>query len=120
MKRILIAVKNLNDQGLLTHYINKYFVCELLYATNGEDALRLTIDYNPDVIIAEANLNIYENLSLIEYLNTSFTVPVIAITGVNEKKFVRKLFSLGIVSYIAKPINSYKLFENIESVFMAA
>lgn len=120
MKKILIAVKNKNDQTLLTHYIQKYFVCETLTVTNGEDALRLAIDYNPDVIIAEAGLKVYNELNLIEYLNTSFSTPVIAITGVNDNKFVNKLFSLGIISYIAKPINSYKLYENIESLFTAA
>jgi two-component system response regulator (stage 0 sporulation protein A) len=48
----------------------------------------------------------------------TFNIPVIAITGINDKQIIEATVELGISGYFVKPIDMDKLLEKIEEVLI--
>jgi len=115
MKKILIAASNDNDRKLLTYYIKKYFVAELIFANNANSAINM-LTLEPDIIFYDSYME--EGEVFINYCKKDgYDIPIIAITSLNEVDIMEKLYSLGVMSYLAKPFNSFHLYEKLEELF---
>lgn len=116
MKKILVAVSNENDRKVFTYYIKKYFVAELFYANSAEEAMAALI-YDLDIVIYDSCLG--NGDKFFKYCNENKNkISIIAITTLNEVDIVDKLFSLGVHSYLNRPLNSYRLYEQLEELYL--
>jgi response regulator of citrate/malate metabolism len=115
MKKILIAASNKNDIKLLSYYIKKYFVAELIYADNAGSAIKM-LRRDPNIIIYDAYME--GGSDFINYCsNAGCEAPIIAMAFLDEAEIMEKLCSLGVMSYLAKPFNSFYLYEKLEELF---
>jgi response regulator of citrate/malate metabolism len=118
MKRVLIVGENVNDKAVLAYYISKYFFCDIYTASNSMDALERMGVIKPDVIIADITFPVKESISFIrEILIQQASVPVIALSAVSEKEIVEEIKKSGKLTYLPKPVNSYRIYESLEGIF---
>jgi len=85
-------------------------ISEIFQAENGEQALRLSIKEEPDIIITDINMPILSGTDLMLALNQSALYPkVVLISGYNEFEYARSALKLGAVDYLLKPIDEGEL-----------
>lgn len=118
MKRVLIVGENVNDKAVLAYYISKYFLCDIYTASNSMDALERMDVIKPDVIIADIAFPVRKSINFIKEIFAQHTsIPVIALSAVSEKEVVEEIKRSGKLTYLPKPVNSYRIYESLEGIF---
>ncbi|MFD1177354.1 response regulator [Paenibacillus puldeungensis] len=85
-------------------------------AGNGEEALRLTDELQPDVILMDLNMPVMSGLEAMKQLkDRNNPIPVIILTTYNEDELMIQGLALGAKGYLLKDTNRDNLFRNIES-----
>lgn len=85
-------------------------------AGNGQQALSLIDELQPDVILMDLNMPVMSGLETMEQLKSrNSTVPVIILTTYNEDELMIKGLALGAKGYLLKDTSRENLFRNIES-----
>ena len=83
-------------------------VCE---AANGSEAISLTKEYLPDLIITDIRMPEINGLEFTEKVKEYLPwVKVIIITGYDEFKYAQRAIKLGAFDLILKPINNEELY----------
>lgn len=96
---------------------NDYKVVTL---NSGVRALKYLQQEKPDLILLDiqmAQKDGIETLKEIRAMNGREDIPVIMLTGVEDKDYVLKSVRLGICDYILKPFSSEDLIKRIRRVF---
>ena len=85
-------------------------------ASNGQEGLDIFIKDQDtiDIIITDINMPELNGLEMIEKINEIKSVPVIITSAYNDNEFLHKAISLGVSSYVNKPINVKELFEELK------
>lgn len=84
----------------------------ILVATNGEDALKIAEEQNPDLILMDVmmpGMSGKEACMLLKANKLTSEIPVIFITTVSGEKDENECWESGGVDFIAKPFNPYTL-----------
>jgi CheY-like chemotaxis protein len=79
---------------------------ELLYAKDGDEAVRMTLDHRPDLIIMDVMLpriNGYEAARIIKSNNDLKHIPLVAVTARTADYDEAKAREAGCDDYITKP-----------------
>lgn len=85
-------------------------------AGNGEEALSLIDELDPDVILMDLNMPVMSGLEAMKQLrNRNSSIPVIILTTYNEDELMIQGLALGAKGYLLKDTNRDNLFRNIES-----
>ena len=77
-------------------------------ASNGEDAIRIASQTNPNLILMDINLPELDGLAAtrrIREIETLRDVPVVAITAFGTEGFQRAAYDVGVEGYLTKPID---------------
>ena len=117
-KRILIA----DDEPGIIRLLKDYFEMQdyqVIAAENGLEVLG-QLNKEPDLILLDiqmAQKNGIETLREIRAMKDGADIPVIMLTGVEDKGFVLESAKLGICGYILKPFYSTDLLKRIHQVF---
>ncbi len=105
MKKILIVEDNEDNMDLLESFLEDDF--ELLGAVNGEMALQMAINIEPDLILLDISLPVMDGTEVITEIRKNkqiMDIPIIALTAhamVGDKK---RLMQFGFDDYLSKPI----------------
>ena len=81
--------------------------CEILFATNGEDAIEIAADHLPDIILLDVvmpNMDGYEVCARLKANHKTRDIPIIFITAMNQEEEESKGLNAGGIDYITKPI----------------
>ncbi len=119
----VLVVDDLRDIRLLIGHFVALTGLEVMYAVNGEDAIRL--------INAEASQNRYFDLVLMDIhmpvmggheaatklRQTCFEKPLIALTAAHMKGDMDKCFESGFSFYLGKPVDQSRLYECLTRYF---
>lgn len=112
----VLVVEDDEDSFFLLKIILKKLPVNLLHARNGEEAVEVCKSNNQiDVVLMDINLpllNGYEATRKIKEFRKD--LPIIAQTAYTMGDEMEKCFAAGCDDYIAKPINSEKLFEKLK------
>jgi len=82
-------------------------------AQDGEEALQLIKDYQPELIIIDINMPFMNGLEVIEKSRIIDTnAKIIIISGYDQFEYAQKALEHGVFSYLLKPIQ-YRNFKNI-------
>jgi two-component system response regulator YesN len=74
-------------------------------AEDGEEALKLFIDQNPEIVITDIKMPFIDGLELIERIkNNSPDTYIIIISGYDQFEYAQKALKMGAFDYILKPI----------------
>ena len=86
-------------------------------AANGEDAIELAIEHNPDIVTLD---NVLPDISGIEILqifkDEGVTSAVIMISGVGQDSIIQEGMKLGAIDYLVKPFSPEDLLEALEKI----
>ncbi|WP_299094056.1 response regulator [uncultured Metabacillus sp.] len=85
----------------------KYGITDLFEACNGEEAKRIIMKENPEMILTDVKMPGISGLELIEWLDSiSYNGKVILITGFDDYSYMRKAIQCGSFDYLLKPIEA--------------
>ncbi|WP_054942979.1 response regulator [Paenibacillus ihuae] len=85
-------------------------------AENGQQALSLIDEVQPDVILMDLNMPVMSGLEAMQILrDRNISVPVIILTTYNEDELMINGLALGARGYLLKDTSRENLFRNIES-----
>lgn len=85
-------------------------------AENGNKALALIDELQPDVILLDLNMPKMNGLEVIKALNTkNNTIPIIILTTFNEDKYIKEGLSLGAKGYLLKDTTREELIRTVAS-----
>jgi len=81
-------------------------VSEIREARDGVEALRLTRQFRPDIVVTDVRMPRLNGIDLaIEIRKQLPAVKLIFISGYSDKEYLRSAIRLGAVDYVEKPIN---------------
>lgn len=98
----------------ITDILGKYY--EVITVNSGSRALRYLQEEKPDLILLDIRMTPkdgFETLREIRAMEDRADIPVIMLTGVEDKRFVMEGINLGICDYVLKPFASNDLLERI-------
>jgi diguanylate cyclase (GGDEF)-like protein len=81
--------------------------CEILFATNGKDAVEIAVAHLPDIILLDVvipDMDGYKVCAKLKANHRTQDIPVIFITAMNQEEEESKGLNAGGIDYIAKPI----------------
>lgn len=81
-------------------------VCE---ARNGQEALELVAEYQPDIVLSDITMPFMDGLELAEKIKSNYDSEVVLITGNSEFEYARKAVKLSVADYIVKPFEKEEL-----------
>ena len=119
MKKILIA----DDEEIVRNTIERSLKgqpFELIYATDGIEALEKANQENPDLILLDIQMPHKDGRQVIQDLRhnpETKTIPVIMLTGLGETMDKIAGFELGADDYITKPFDAKVLLRRIQAIF---
>ncbi len=93
--------------------------CETINTPNGNEALKIARDKQPDLILLDIVMPSMDGLTILKLLKrdpASVNIPVIMVTGEQKGKDVELAFTLGAVDYIIKPIRQDQFDAKIKAV----
>lgn len=96
---------------------------EVITVNSGARALKCLKERKADLILLDiqmASMNGIETLKAIRSMEDLQDIPVIMLTGVEDKNIVMESAKLGICDYVLKPFASEELIKRIRRVFELA
>ena len=116
-KRILAV----DDAGIIlrriTNALEEYY--DVVTVSSGTRALKYLEKEKPDLILLDIRMmpkDGFETLQEIRAMEDRSDIPVIMLTGVEDKTYVIEGIKLGICDYILKPFSPDDLLERIQRV----
>jgi two-component system sensor histidine kinase/response regulator len=105
---------------------NLNFVSDILYnegfrivvATNGEDAIEITREKHPDLILLDIAMPVldgYEVCRILKDDDSTREIPIIFLTAKGEDEDILKGFECGAVDYVSKPFNTSELISRVKT-----
>ena len=86
-------------------------------APDGEMALPIIRDTNPDIVITDIRMPFMDGLELCRTLRSQMPwIGIIVLSGYDEFEYARQCIQLGVREYLLKPVTSDKLKEVLDKV----
>lgn len=98
----------------ITDILEKYY--DVVTVNSGARALRYLEEEKPDLILLDIRMNPkdgFETLREIRAMDDRADIPVIFLTGLEDRQSVMEGINLGICDYVLKPFNSEDLLDRI-------
>jgi two-component system cell cycle response regulator len=122
MKKILIAEDNAVNRELLRELLEMHGHT-VMEAINGEEALRIAEESNPDILLLDMGMPVLDGYGTIRKIreNPRFAgLPVLAVTAYAMQGDKERILSCGFDGYLSKPINPTLLFQELERLLLRA
>ena len=114
-KKILVADDNEVTLRLFRNFLESENY-NIITARNGLEALKLSLQEIPDLIITDFLMPKLDGINLTKKLKSNLTtryIPVIIITAKDDVAFEVKGIDAGADDYLTKPVNSKKLLARV-------
>ncbi len=119
MKHILIVDDDTDYSRTIREILkNKYRVS---MANSGVQAIATLVKKQTDLILLDYDMPVANGLQVMEMLKADDKlkeVPVMFVTGIDDREDIMRVLELGPVDYILKPIKSADLLEKLDSFFI--
>ncbi len=115
-KTVLVVEDNVLNMKLF-HDLLQAYGYNVLQTGDGMEALRLTREHRPDMILMDIQLPDISGLEVTKWLKddeTLKTIPVVAITAFAMKGDEERYLEGGCDAYIAKPISIANFLQTVE------
>ena len=117
-KKILL-VDDSNTILMMEKFILRNDPYELLSASNGEEAVLMAAEQQPDLILLDVimpKMGGFEACRLIRENELTRSIPVIMVTTRGEAANVETGWANGCTDYVTKPINAVELLAKVRSI----
>jgi CheY-like chemotaxis protein len=118
MKRILVVDDSKTAQ-LMSQMILKGHSYEVLFASDGQEAVEKALATGPDLILMDLVMPKMDGLAAlraIRSIDSIRDVPVIVVSTRSEAEPLEKSYELGCNDYIVKPVDGVELLAKIRSL----
>jgi len=96
---------------------------QVIEVENGEQCLSIYKECHPDIVLLDAMMPVMDGFNCCEHLQNISSdylpVPVLMITGLDDKESVDKAFGVGATDYITKPIHPPVLRQRLRRLLKA-
>lgn len=75
-------------------------------AYNGVEAVELSLEKEPDLIIIDINMPKLDGIEAVKKINREKFIPAIIVTGYNDQKLIERASKAGVFAYLIKPVDS--------------
>lgn len=119
MYKILVAEDESEMRNLLVKYIkNTQPDFKVIgSAVNGKEALELTEQCRPDVVITDISMPVMDGIEFLQEVNArNIPIKVIIISGYDEFAYAKKAIVLGASDYLLKPFDPMELDEVLNKI----
>lgn len=111
---ILIAEDMADNYHLCAAILSKKY--NLLWAKNGEEALSLFLEHQPDTILMDLKMPDVDGYAATEAIRQlSADVPIIALTAFAYSEDRERVMNSGFSDFMTKPVNAGLLLDKVES-----
>ncbi|MBH0057641.1 response regulator [Pseudoalteromonas sp. SWXJZ94C] len=119
MAKLVLAI---DDDKYVHHIIEESLAgfCKVIHAKDGDEGLRLTNKYNPDIILLDIEMpgkSGYEVCQIIKENESTKDIPVMFLSSKVELADRVKGYSVGASDYITKPFNAEELMARIKVLY---
>ena len=117
MKTILIVDDEVDIRDILRIRLANQPGFRILEAANGTDALEMTRQQRPDLIILDWLMPGFNGMEVLKALRESpelTIIPVIMMTVKSELSAQAQGQAMGVVAYLIKPFDAARLMETVE------
>ena len=117
MKTILIVDDEADIRDILRIRLANHPGFRILEAANGSDALELTRQQRPDLIILDWLMPGFNGMEVLKALRESpelTTIPVIMMTVKSELSAQAQGQAMGVVAHLIKPFDAARLMETVQ------
>ncbi|MCH5247387.1 MAG: response regulator [Muribaculaceae bacterium] len=112
-KLVLIAEDNPSNYLLFENILNSHY--NLVHAWNGNEAVDLFKEYNPDLILMDISMPEKDGYAATaDIREVSVDVPIIAVTAYAFASDRERILRSGFNGYISKPVNPGRLLQEIK------
>lgn len=117
MLRVLVVDDEPRQRKILSRIIRDYRSgYEVMEAKNGEAALQLCKESQPDIVFSDIRMPIMDGLSMIEYIYQHHQqAKVVVVSGYNEFDYAQRALDLNVYRYVLKPIEDEKIRDILRS-----
>ena len=113
---LLIAEDTDSNYLLLSLMLKKEY--EVIRADNGEEAVRLCEQVNPDVVLMDIQMPVMDGLKATRLIRESGNrVPIIAVTAYAYDRDRQKALDAGCNEYLAKPLTGDTLRQTLRRLY---
>jgi signal transduction histidine kinase/ActR/RegA family two-component response regulator len=110
---ILLADDNPDLRDLIELYLARQGL-QVITAENGQEAVRLALSENPDVILMDLEMPVLGGIGAIDQLRTlGYTGPILALTGHNKGEQTASALAAGCNGTVTKPVKREELLRAI-------
>jgi CheY-like chemotaxis protein len=109
---ILIVDDDRSNRYLLGRTLSKRFACEITEAGDGRQALDALAHARYDLAVLDVQMPVMDGLETLRALRDSpefVSLPVVMLTGERDETIIREILELGVLEYLAKPLNMARL-----------
>ena len=114
---VLIVEDNPDVRLYISSHLCKYYT--IYEATNGEEALQLTIEHLPDLIVSDIIMPVIDGMQLCHQLKNDLRtghIPIILLTANTTIMQIQEGLEVGADDYITKPFNAELLLVRIRNL----
>ena len=120
---ILVADDDQSTRILLRLILQKEGY-QIIEVENGQECLAAWQEHQPDMILLDAMMPVMDGFSCCQQLHqieeNELSIPILMITGLNDKKSVDRAFAVGATDYITKPIHPPVLCQRLRRILKAS
>ena len=121
MTSILVVDDSAMDRRLVGGLLEKHADWEIVYATDGQEALVAVEDHVPDLVVTDLQMPNLNGLELVARIKGEYPlIPVIVMTAQGSEETAVKALQDGAASYVAKKRLAKDLAETVEQVLTAS
>jgi two-component system chemotaxis response regulator CheY len=113
---VLVVEDSATMRELICHALRRIDAVVLIEAGDGADALAKLAEIRPDVIVTDLNMPVMDGFTLIEQIRARLEirdVPVVVITTEGALEDQQRARSLGVATYVTKPIRQNAVVEAV-------
>ncbi|MCE7999562.1 MAG: response regulator [Rhodobiaceae bacterium] len=119
--RILIVEDSEQMRTLLQALLEAMSITDILIAGDGEQGLALYMESAPDIVITDGAMVPMDGYELTNRIRTAPDnpnpyVPILMLSGHQEKEHVEKARASGVTEYLAKPVSWQTLYERLVAI----
>lgn len=113
--RILVVDDEMGIRAVIREYLeNEQY--EVLEASNGEEAIRVTLEQSIDLIIMDIMMPVLDGFSACKEILQNKKIPVIMLSARTDEYDKLLGFELGIDDYVTKPFSPKELVARVKAV----
>jgi CheY-like chemotaxis protein len=120
--KILLVDDDRPTRCLVSRTLTKRFGCEVTEVPDGLQALEALARDQYGLVVLDVQMPVMSGLETLRALRESgehASLPVVMLTGERDEATIREILELGVLEYIAKPLDMARVHDRLRRIFRA-